>query len=258
MKANYHCHTERCFHAIGADEAYVEAAVKGGFDVLGFSDHGPWPFEHGYVSHMRLPREDVPAYMASIRGLKEKYQDQIEVHIGFEQEYWPRWKDYLYRLREAGVEYFILGQHMIDSETLSPYVGQFVHTDDGILRYADSVCEGIRTGLYSYIAHPDLFMIRREPHQFNRACEQATEMICQACRESDVPLEYNLLGAGTKRPYPCHRFWELAVKHHPRAILGVDAHDPKSLMDEELWNASRAYLEGLGFTVQETLNFKEV
>lgn len=257
MKANYHCHTTRCFHAVGEDEAYVQAAVKGGFGILGVADHGPWPFENGYVSHMRLPKEDIPAYMASFTGLKEKYKDQIELHIGFEQEYWPRWKDYLYRLRDMGVEYFILGQHMIDSETLSPYVGQFVHSDDGIMRYTDSICEGIRTGLYSYIAHPDLFMIRREPHQFNRTCEQATEMICQACREADVPLEYNLLGAATKRPYPCTLFWEHAAKHYPRAILGVDAHEPEALLNETLWNESRAYLEGLGFTVQETLTFKK-
>ena len=257
MRANYHTHTPRCRHAVGSEREYIEQAIEAGMEILGFSDHTPYPFPDGHDSGWRMFLHQADDYFQTLTDLKKEYAGQIELHIGFEQEYWPRWKDYLYRLRDMGVEYFILGQHMIDSETLSPYVGQFVHSDDGIMRYTDSICEGIRTGLYSYIAHPDLFMIRREPHQFNRTCEQATEMICQACREADVPLEYNLLGAATKRPYPCTLFWEHAAKHYPRAILGVDAHEPEALLNETLWNESRAYLEGLGFTVQETLTFKK-
>ena len=114
MKANYHCHTTRCFHAEGADEAYVQAAVKGGFDVLGFSDHGPWPFANGYVSGMRLPMSDMKQYMESVISLREKYDGQIKLHIGFEQEFWPTFRDHPKWLLDNGVEYLILGQHIID------------------------------------------------------------------------------------------------------------------------------------------------
>lgn len=258
MKANYHCHTERCYHAIGEDEAFVQAAVKGGFDIFGIADHGPWPFEGGFVSRMRLKAEDAQQYIDAFTALKKKYAGQIEIHIGFEQEYWPRYLDYMRRLLDNGVEYFILGQHMLDAENIAPYIGQFVDTDDGVLRYADSVCEGIRTGLYSYIAHPDLFMIRRTPEEFNAACEQATIMIAQACSEQHIPLEYNLLGAGEHRAYPCEPFWVLAVKHCKNAILGMDAHTPAALLNDALWQASRAHLQELGYHVQETLAFKEV
>ena len=48
MKANYHTHTFRCGHASGKDEDYVKAAVNRKFDVLGFSDHVPWPYESTY------------------------------------------------------------------------------------------------------------------------------------------------------------------------------------------------------------------
>ncbi len=44
MLANYHTHTERCYHASGEDKEYVEAAIKAGLKVLGFSDHCPWIF----------------------------------------------------------------------------------------------------------------------------------------------------------------------------------------------------------------------
>ena len=41
MKTNYHTHTTRCMHAVGSDEEYVLSAIKGGFQILGFSDHTP-------------------------------------------------------------------------------------------------------------------------------------------------------------------------------------------------------------------------
>ena len=51
MKHNFHTHTSRCQHAVGTDEAYVEAALDARvFDVLGFADHAPFPFANGFVS----------------------------------------------------------------------------------------------------------------------------------------------------------------------------------------------------------------
>ena len=49
---NYHCHTKRCGHASGTDEEYVEAAIKAGYKVLGFSDHGPYSLYPHPGSHM--------------------------------------------------------------------------------------------------------------------------------------------------------------------------------------------------------------
>lgn len=258
MKANYHCHTERCGHAVGADEEYVQAAVRSGFDILGIADHGPWPFASGYVSHMRLPLSGLGDYLASIRTLQQKYEGQITLHAGFEMEYYPRYIDHLRRLHDAGVEYFILGQHQLDTEEENPYIGRILHTEDGVLRYADTVCRGLRTGLYSYIAHPDLFMISRPVDDFTPACEQATVMIAQAAKEADVPLEMNMLGAWEKRHYPNDHFWRLAVKYHNQAIIGVDAHTPAALERNALWDSRMQYLKDLGYHVQETLTFKEV
>ena len=42
-KTNYHTHTKRCMHAEGTEADYVKAALDAGLDVLGFSDHGPFP-----------------------------------------------------------------------------------------------------------------------------------------------------------------------------------------------------------------------
>ena len=79
MKTNYHTHTTRCMHAVGDDEDYVRSAIKGGFQELGFSDHGPWKYHTDFVSDIRMLPEDLPEYIESIRALKEKYRYSLMI-----------------------------------------------------------------------------------------------------------------------------------------------------------------------------------
>ena len=259
MKANYHTHTMRCHHAVGSDESYVQAAIEAGFDELGFSDHAPWNYRTNYVSPIRMTMDELPGYVQSIQALRGKYQDQIRIRTGLEIEYYPMYMDHYQVLRDAGIEYFILGAHFIGTDEGNPYIGGPRASDELILRYADSVAEALQTGLFRYLAHPDLFM-RRRPEEFTKACEEATRVICQAALEADLPLEYNLLGRisqlqGEVCGYPNNHFWAYARSFHNRTILGADAHDPELLKDTSLWNAGHEYLQSLGYRVEDRLDF---
>lgn len=262
MKANYHTHTERCQHALGRDEEYVQAALAAGFDILGFSDHAPWPFQNGFVSSIRMPMEDFPGYVASVKALREKYAGQIDIRLGLESEYFPRYRDHMLRMREAGVSYFILGAHYNDSEEDHPYIGPECQTDEGVLRYAESAVRAMRTGLFCYLAHPDLFMRHRREDEFSHACQQATDMLCQTAKEMNMPIEYNLLGLdgqrkGFSRGYPAKPFWDYARKYDNTVILGVDAHEPANLADLSLWEAGRADVLERGYRLTDYLNLEE-
>lgn len=271
MKANYHTHTTRCQHAIGSDEEYVQRAIRGGFQALGFADHAPWPYRNGFVSGIRMRCEELPGYVSAIRALRERYAGELTLHIGLEAEYFPRYHDHLLRMREQGIEYFILGQHYADSEEDTVYAGLDCRTDDGVRRYAEAVVKGIRTGLYRYVAHPDLFMRLRCAGEFNRACEEAADMICQAAKEQGMPIEYNLAGLsgrerdysreaasqyGGVRGYPCPAFWQYARKWDNLAIIGVDAHDPPSLTDTALWQRAARQLTDMGYTIMDHLDME--
>lgn len=132
MKANYHTHTVRCKHARGEDKAYVEAALRAGFDLLGFSDHAPWPFARGYVSGIRMDLRNwaamcnPPAAGGSICG-------SDHILLGLECEYFPRYHDHVRWLRDQGLDYLILGQHSADSEEDTPYTNQVSRTSEGVL-----------------------------------------------------------------------------------------------------------------------------
>lgn len=100
----------RCHHAIGTDEAYVQAAIKAGLKVLGFSDH--CPFESLIDQRDRMNIEEKAGYLESIASLKQKYQDQIMILSGFEFEYFPSLRQELQQRREE-TDYLIIGNHYL-------------------------------------------------------------------------------------------------------------------------------------------------
>ncbi len=256
MKHNFHTHTTRCKHAVGTDEQYVKAALESGFDVLGFADHAPWAFGSDYVSHCRMPAEQWADYKRSVLALKEKYAGQISLHLGLECEYYEKYFDQLKRLRDEGCEYFILACHFLRTEEDHPYVGISCQEDDEVLRYAEETVKGIRTGLYSYIAHPDLYMMYR--NELSPVCMEAADMICQAAKEARMPLEYNLLGlqgelTGHPRGYPNGDFWQYIRKWDNDVILGVDAHDPAQLRNTLVWDTAMKRLDALGCRLVDSI-----
>ncbi len=257
MKHNFHTHTTRCKHAVGTDEQHVKAALESGFDVLGFADHTPWAFASDYVSHCRMPADRWADYKQSVMDLKEKYAGQISLHLGLECEYYQKYFDQLRRLQDDGCEYFILACHFLFTEEDFPYVGTAcAKSDDEVMRYAEHTVDGIRTGLYSYIAHPDLYMMHRE--EFTPVCMAAADMICQAAKEARMPIEYNLLGLsgelhGHPRGYPNADFWQYVRKWDNEVILGVDAHDPAQLRDQPVWDTALQRLHALDFKLVNTI-----
>lgn len=258
MKANYHTHTVRCKHARGEDEAYVETALRAGFDLLGFSDHAPWPFARGYVSGIRMELQQLGGYVQSIRRLRDQYAGQINILLGLECEYFPRYHDHVRWLRDQGLDYLILGQHSADSEEDTSYTNQVSRTSEGVLRYAETTVKGIQTGLYDCLAHPDMMMSRRNPDEFDAACMEAADMICQEAKEMRLPIEYNLLGLdcqlrGQDRGYPCALFWQYIRKWDNEVILGLDAHQPSMLTDLPLWKQGRANVENMGYRLLDHL-----
>ena len=259
MKCNYHTHTYRCQHAVGKDEDYVRAALDAGFDTLGFADHAPWPYSSGYVSNIRMPMSELPGYVASLRALREKYQGQLDIHIGLESEYFPRYKDHLHRLLDSGnVEYLILGAHYTDSDECTPYAPPLCTTADGVKRYVDNCVAAMETGLFRYIAHPDLYLYPRADAQFDAVCQDAARDICLTAKAHNMPIEYNLQGLscelkGESRGYPSHAFWEYVKPYAGDVIIGVDAHDPAHLTNTVTWNEAEKRLHAMGYTPLESL-----
>lgn len=257
MKVNYHTHTKRCKHAVGEDEEYVLAAIKGGFKVLGFSDHTPWAYKSDFVPRIRMTMDQFGEYCASIRALKEKYADKIEILLGVEAEYYPEYMDsFKQMLKDYKLDYAIFGNHFYPDDENGVYLGNATNQDEYLDRYVQNCIDGLETGLYSYLAHPDLFMRGRQI--FDEKAREASYKICKYAKEHDVILEYNLEGARMSAEnhnvfYPYPEFWKIASEIKNRVIIGVDAHDPYSLARHEYYDGAIKFLTELGLTIENEL-----
>lgn len=227
MNSNFHTHTTRCHHAIGSESEYIEAAIKNGIKKLGFSDHSPYFFEGNYYSNFRMTPDESFEYAEKIRSLQREYAGKIEIFLGFEAEYYPKTFNKLLRLYEQiKPDYVILGQHALNNE----YDGMFSTTptvsEDDLLKYVDQVTEAIDTGVFSYVAHPDVINFKGDRKIF----EKHFKKLCLKARDANLPLEVNFLGISDKRHYPSERFLQCAKECGNDLIFGIDAHSTEALL----------------------------
>ena len=124
--------------------------------------------------------------------------------------------------------------------------------------YLTTTLAGMRTGLYAYLAHPDL--IYTSQPVFDETCREAAYTLCEEAKKLDLPLEYNLYGVDKRARgelsglgYPCAPFWEIAAKTGVRAIIGFDAHKLQHLCERARYEAAKQYLEGLGLSPVQRL-----
>lgn len=258
---NYHTHTYRCGHADDtmSDEDFVNELIQKGFKKMAFTDHAP--SKDGIDDHryMRMKVSDKEDYINSIKKLKEKYKDIIDIKLGFEIEYFPGQEDNLFELKEE-TDILVLGQHYIsagDDKTIK----KFRHhdfTDKDLIKYAEHICIAIEKGIPDIIVHPDLYMLARNTFTENE--EKVAHMICKCAEKYGVPLEINLTdpflylcGMKDRVVYPSKEFWKVASNYNIKVIYGIDAHYKEQIrMYEESMKFAN---EIIGKDVIKKLNF---
>lgn len=253
MIANYHTHTPRCRHALGYEVEYVRNALDRGLKIFGFSDHTPQYFAGDYYSSMRMYPHELHGYCRTVRMLREKFAGQIQIPLGVEAEYYPgTWKEMLLRLQDAGIEYMILGQHWLGNEQNEHGSGGAT-ADEGLLkRYCHQVMEGLDTGKFTYLAHPDLFHFVGDRDVYRRHMKQ----LARFARQADIPLEINLLGITNGRNYPSREFFALAAEEGCKVILGMDAHAPAHVLDPKPEQKAMEIVRYFGFNLLDTVELR--
>lgn len=243
---NYHSHTYRCGHADidMEDEEYVKEYIKMGFKKIAFTDHCPEKNEIDKRDDMRMKYSQKDEYLNSIKSLKEKYSDKIQIETGFEVEYLPGEEENLRELKEQS-DKIMLGQHFIydDNKELKIF-GKHEFTDEELIRYAEYIETAVKLNIPDIIVHPDIYMYKRKT--FGKIESKVANMICKVAEKYNIPLEINLAQVFNKTyyenrelnnepiekqkeklskvVYPCKEFWEIATKYNIRVLYGIDVH----------------------------------
>ena len=265
MKRNYHTHTYRCGHAApDSERAYVEKAIELGFTDLGFSEHAPMPFPQGVPASnlekllsMRMKLHETEEYVNTLLSLREEYKDDVNIHIGFEVEYFDSCFDaFLEHISPYPIDYLILGQHFGDifHESLI-HNGKQTGSDRQLSSYVDNVTKAIKTGKITYVAHPDMMFYSRSLEVY----ESEMTRLIECANEYNIPLEINLYGLQEVRNYPTLSFWQLANDIGCDVVIGSDAHKPENLLNPCAARYAETMLKNFkNLNLLEKIDFKPI
>ncbi|TXT42053.1 MAG: histidinol-phosphatase (PHP family) [Spirochaetes bacterium] len=235
----YHTHTYRCRHATGDAMDYLKTARKASIRELGFSDHCPYPDRRW--SESRMDMDELPAYIHAVDAAREEakgFDEPMQVFAGLECEWGPDIHGYLKDelLGHFALDYLGVGIHTYLHR--GSWRDSFVITDPRELAsFADTTAKALESGIFAFLAHPDLFCYNWAPWDENAiACAKD---ILEAAQATKVPLEINGCGfrkpkvrgdRGQRRPYPHEYFWDLACEYDILCVVNSDAHRPVDII----------------------------
>jgi len=229
---NLHTHTELCQHAKGRVEDYCHVADHLGMEVLGISDHTPlpdgrWPGERMHMNELEL-------YCKQIDRAREKYTT-LKVLKGMECEYDKKYHSFFedVLLGELKFDYLIGAVHYFPHEGRWSRVFTDMLDTSVFLSYSKHVITTLESGLFNFIAHPDIFGYMIPDWDENG--EACARDILAAASELNIPLEINgngyskkklITAKGPRFRYPWFKFWEIASEYTIEFVANSDAHKP--------------------------------
>ena len=127
-----------------------------------------------------------------------------------------------------GIDYLLLGQHIFE---VSEGVYNFSLSPEEKNKTEMSGCaaamiEGIRSGLFDGVAHPDRIFRRRKT--WDQEMDEVAGNIIDEAFRARIPLEINessVLRNHQFRP----EFWAWTIDHRVKVLHGLDAHSPEEL-----------------------------
>lgn len=233
MRVDLHNHTILCNHASGSVEEYIKKAIELNIDVYGFTEHAPMDFDPRY----RMTFEQREFYENTILYLKEKYQNQIELLLGYEVDFMqkiPMKKEIL----TANVDYLIGSIHFLEPKVQTTnenepwgfdnpeFIGKYekVNIDHIWEDYFEVVTNMAKSQLFDIVGHLDLIKVFKFlPKKDIRVIAQES---LKEIKKSNMTLEIN--AAGLRKPiaeqYPSKQLLEVAYELDIPITFSSDAH----------------------------------
>jgi histidinol-phosphatase (PHP family) len=264
-KVNLHTHSWYCGHGKGEMYEYAEQAVAQGLEVLGMSEHCPFP-DHRW-EHTRMPFSMRGRYLEDCRSVRDAFAPSLKMPIGFECDYLPEYESY-YRdeiLGTLGCDYLICSVHDLAREKdkeFSLFSNKLDKQD--LVAYTDLYLKALQSGLFLFGAHPDLFAYNYR--SWDAEAEACSRAIIECASSCSVPLEINRNGMRKKLvrsedgnlryAYPLERFWAMATEYPLKVVCNSDAHDPAQVNDRDPECAAFAAKVGIQYA-SYTIDRKE-
>ena len=234
-----HVHTHLCHHARGEMDEYVQAAMNCGLGKLIFLEH----LEAGinYFETTWLTEDDFDFYFKEGKLLQEKYQGKIEIGLGVEVGYNPR---YLEEIRQRltlhpwdriGISYHFLETdschlNMVSSKQINIDRLDQYGVDKVVFRYYSDLKEAVEKLPGQVLCHIDA-VLRHHPNIiFTPEHYALIDELLDAAARKKMAVEVNTSGYRIKNePYPSLEILKKAVQRNIPLVAGSDAHRPEDV-----------------------------
>lgn len=226
-KTDYHIHTYYS-DGIGWPEDYIGRAMEIGLSEIGFSDHLTLTDEQQDWS---IKLSMLGEYIDRINKLKESVTG-IKVRLGLEVDYFPDKEDEIYKLiSKLPLDYVIGSVHYMGEGTvdLGPEYYEDKDIDKLFESYFTLIAQAASSGLFDFMAHPDLVRIFR--YYPSVSAESMYRLLAGELCRSDVAFEINT--NGMNKPlrdfYPDRRYLHVFREEGVPVCVNSDAHKPARL-----------------------------
>jgi len=227
MIVDLHNHTPLCNHAQGSIDEYINAAIKKGSKIFGFSDHAPMNFDPKY----RMSFSDMKKYEEDILNAKQKYADKITILLGYEVDYLKGHMDA--RVLNAEVDYLIGSVHFIDEWGFDnpEFIGRYENEDINEIwqKYFNAIEEMAKSKLFDIVGHLDLIKVFK--FMPTKDIKEMAKDALRAIKNADMVLEIN--AAGYRKPvgeaYPSKELLQEAYRLGIPVTFSSDAHKPEQV-----------------------------
>lgn len=255
IKGDYHIHTPFCPHGSSDDwELYIKQAIAQGLKEVSFTEHAPLPpsfTDPVPEQDSAMKWSDLPVYFEHGEVLKEKYQAQIKINIGFEVDYIEGYEDetkaFLNRYGEQ-IDDAILSVHMLkisnkdyacldySSKEFGRIIDRLGSVESVYHTYYETVKKAVMADLGVYkptrIGHLSLvekFQLKY-PSQFNN--DDLIDEILDLIKAQNYSLDLNTAGlhkALCKSIYPNNQIVRKAMRSGIPLIPGSDSHEASTV-----------------------------
>jgi histidinol-phosphatase (PHP family) len=194
-------------------------------------------------------------YETDVKNVKKKYQDKIEILLGYEVDWLPNHMDK--RVLNADVDYLIGSVHFLEGwgfdnpEFIGGWESQDI--DETWQKYFDTIQEMAESKLFDIVGHLDLIKVFK--YMPKGDINEMAKSALVAIKNAGMALEIN--GAGFRKPikeaYPSKSLLKQAFDLDIPITFSSDAHKPEQV--SMFANQSLKLAQEVGYT--ECVVFKK-
>lgn len=253
LKSDFNIHSTYSPYVFHSIEDMVIQSIKRVNKVIGFNDNNPLT---DYSN--RMSRDDIDLYINELIRVQNKYKDRIKIFKGLEIDYFKELDEDI-RKYKTMFDYISLGVHFFDyKENMKIEDVWDIKNITDVRRYQEKILEGLSTGLFDMLCHPDIFL--RNFKRWSNTLEKISRSIINKAIEFNVIIEFNCHEFRTCyesyfEENLCNvkfQFWNLVKKSKAKVIINSDSTNIAHIKNKDVLQALD-YCNDIGIEVEEVI-----